>query len=1184
MPRGLDRRLTAAKLVELLKNQQEFPGVDFKYDSFATDNEYNNPELLKDILAMLNTADGRVIDQSAYIIIGIRDPKAVTGPADIFNANLDIARLSRCLSSEELPKYYNPFLQSERKYDPLTDPILPPIYSGELRLDYIEINGHGFRDVKLWVIEITPSPYIHKTTKELRPRRNQSFPAGSIFFRDNSTTRTADAHQARVLLEKKEALWKSLNVLQAPLRALRFLESVTQWLALEFSRRQGSPDIQTHYIDRQSRTVTESEQADAADLASSPTGILVAEKGLGKSSQLLQKAWTSAQKAIEELSKPAPDPTLVQIPIYVEGKWLVRARRDPATQHLSLNALLADILTERSDSQRDPLLASWVRGQLDSGRGLVVIDGFDEVALADREWLTSTIQALLSANPACPLWIGSRPEAVDSTLRGMVGQVFELLPLNNWKKTIWRWYPPQSAQSIVQSLRQLEGLEELWGNPLFLRLAAEVIRTHVQAGLSRRTDLYSAMIGEMRQTWVAKMHPGPGLQIRFVPFLGQVALQIHLASKQDPTIDIADRLAHFASTAASASDFATHEPNRDLINDLVVCGLFVRDGSGGYEPVHPSLILFLAAGAIAKLPQPVAQVSDSLAEPQTISLLWMLAGQLTGAAYLALITALVTTAKSLFDTPNRDAADRQAETLTEALCDCLYEAKEGTAEQPDEAFVLITRLLDSTQRRDRKRAQGQWECLMERSLVVRALIGVERAGGYAARAEAAEVRAWLAQYLSSMQHQPADPPADPSKLSDGLASDNAVVRWVALWLAVSLECRTRTLTDSLFAEVTRLASADPCDYVQGCATRALAHLWDVPRALRALAAALESETPARVMAACYGLSQIQVPESFAMLQAFTERVLNAPTAENDPVLGRSLVSALGAIEHVVQVQIYGKKRELNKLAEYSHIELSQAQDKQLASLLLRALRHPHPRVSGSAASALGKLRYLPAWDALTNLAQERNAWSGRRASAMFAIQQLCAELPEERWPSAIKWLVPYISNPELPPEVRSPAISAIGWLAGRGYRRNSDSRRIINRLITLLQGRELPALRRSAAFALVRFRIEGADQQSLILPFMQKTDRNQQIAAELIIEQAGRYRKLYSINLLGWLLAIEALRPSLLLRVIGGLFYLNNQYREEHRGSSPPEIRTLVDRLRILSSAAEDEVAQAARTLIRQIR
>ncbi len=156
--------------------------------------------------------------------------------------------------------------------------------------------------------------------------------------------------------------------------------------------------------------------------------------------------------------------------------------------------------------------AGWVHQQLQAGRGLILIDGLDEVSIDRRDATRNWISSLLGEYPQSRVVVTSRPTAIpDGWLAQKGFRQLELLPMspddvavfiehwhdavekeeqNTARRAAVRMLPP----SLKTRIRTDRALNELAGTPLLCAMLCAMNRDRNQVLPTNRIALYEAAV------------------------------------------------------------------------------------------------------------------------------------------------------------------------------------------------------------------------------------------------------------------------------------------------------------------------------------------------------------------------------------------------------------------------------------------------------------------------------------------------------------------------------------------------------------------------------------------------------------------------------------------------------------------------------------------------------------------
>ncbi|MFD9483238.1 NACHT domain-containing protein [Streptomyces sp. NPDC059991] len=159
--------------------------------------------------------------------------------------------------------------------------------------------------------------------------------------------------------------------------------------------------------------------------------------------------------------------------------------------------------------------SGWAERVLASGRGLLLIDGIDEVEEPERAGIRSWLGELLAAYPDCSYAVATRTQAVpESWLAEWEFAALELAPLNSEdiQRLVTRWYAVTSAgmggpaeraalerkrDALLAAVVEQRDLREMASNPLLCSLLCVV---HDERGgllPHTRWELYDAVLSMM---------------------------------------------------------------------------------------------------------------------------------------------------------------------------------------------------------------------------------------------------------------------------------------------------------------------------------------------------------------------------------------------------------------------------------------------------------------------------------------------------------------------------------------------------------------------------------------------------------------------------------------------------------------------------------------------------------------
>ncbi|MEV4340002.1 NACHT domain-containing protein [Streptomyces sp. NPDC049590] len=143
----------------------------------------------------------------------------------------------------------------------------------------------------------------------------------------------------------------------------------------------------------------------------------------------------------------------------------------------------------------------WAERVLAAGRGLLLVDGLDEIPATDRHGVRHWLRSLLAAYPGNAVLLTSRPTAVRPDWLGEEG--FRELTLAPMRRTevatfVRRWHEaaraPEYEQPLLDSLRTKRDLARLATNPLMCGLICALHRERRGYLPTGRKELYDAAL------------------------------------------------------------------------------------------------------------------------------------------------------------------------------------------------------------------------------------------------------------------------------------------------------------------------------------------------------------------------------------------------------------------------------------------------------------------------------------------------------------------------------------------------------------------------------------------------------------------------------------------------------------------------------------------------------------------
>ncbi|AXL89305.1 ATP-binding protein [Streptomyces sp. CB09001] len=245
----------------------------------------------------------------------------------------------------------------------------------------------------------------------------------------------------------------------------------------------------------------------------------------------------------------------------------------------------------------------WAERVLNAGRGLVLVDGLDEIPGADRNRARDWLLALIRAFPGNRWLLTSRPTAVRSDWLAAEG--FRELALTPMRQDdvatfVRRWHAaaeaPEFEVRLLDSLRTKRDLARLATNPLMCGLICALHRERRGYLPTGRKELYDAALTMLlarrdRERGLDEVELGEEAQLEL---LQRLAYALVLSRRTEMAVETAEGIVERAlpsvTSAAGQGDAAT------VLRALVLrSGLLRRPDEGSLDFVHRTFQDYLGA-------------------------------------------------------------------------------------------------------------------------------------------------------------------------------------------------------------------------------------------------------------------------------------------------------------------------------------------------------------------------------------------------------------------------------------------------------------------------------------------------------------------------------------------------------------------------------------------------------------
>ncbi|MGY1998657.1 NACHT domain-containing protein [Streptomyces rochei] len=245
----------------------------------------------------------------------------------------------------------------------------------------------------------------------------------------------------------------------------------------------------------------------------------------------------------------------------------------------------------------------WAERVLSAGRGLVLVDGLDEIPAADRHRARDWLLALIRAFPGNRWLLTSRPTAVRPDWLAAEGfRELALTPMRRDDVTTFvrRWHAaadaPEYEAKLLDALRTKRDLARLATNPLMCGLICALHRERRGYLPTGRKELYDAALTMLlarrdRERGMEAVDLGEEAQLEL---LQRLAYALVLSGRTEMDVETAEGIVERAlpsvASAAGQGDAAT------VLRALVLrSGLLRRPGEGTLDFVHRTFQDYLGA-------------------------------------------------------------------------------------------------------------------------------------------------------------------------------------------------------------------------------------------------------------------------------------------------------------------------------------------------------------------------------------------------------------------------------------------------------------------------------------------------------------------------------------------------------------------------------------------------------------
>jgi hypothetical protein len=248
----------------------------------------------------------------------------------------------------------------------------------------------------------------------------------------------------------------------------------------------------------------------------------------------------------------------------------------------------------------------WTERVLAAGRGLVLVDGLDEIPAADRHATRDWLSALVHAYPDNRWLLTTRPTAVRADWLAREGfWELSLAPMGRTEVAtfVHRWHKAASApeyeRRLLDSLRTKRDLSHLVTNPLMCGLICALHRERRGYLPTGRKELYDAALTMLlarrdRERGMGTVE-GPDMDEETqLELLKRIAYAMVLSARTEMTLEAAERIVERALPTLAPA-VGRGDASAVLRTLLLRSGVLRRPAEGVMDFVHRTFQDYLAA-------------------------------------------------------------------------------------------------------------------------------------------------------------------------------------------------------------------------------------------------------------------------------------------------------------------------------------------------------------------------------------------------------------------------------------------------------------------------------------------------------------------------------------------------------------------------------------------------------------